>query len=428
MNKKSFPVNFAGKMRSPFLGIHHHRYDVESKLLVRLAHAWLRNQILPFQDLKSILRRLRKNDMTEAEFKHALDTLENHNAKSEVNIAILKERVIKWNQTYPLVTKDWEYLYYHFPRLKEFLPRKLGVSPLSLYESLKEHVKGQDKASRQLCMYLYQYELFWTQRKLGKKAIKPTSTRLLIGETGSGKTYSLNIAAKLLDAGFIMVDCSRLVPEGIVGPRLYAELKKQYDKLPPAVKRSNRVIVFLDEFDKLITAGFNLRTSVLNELLILLDDKTKKIAVQNNYNALAKGGEKFNVGSFCYVLGGAFTGISKRGRPAVGFQGQKDEVEKEVSREQLIKFGVPKEIMGRIGGVINFAKLTSEDLMDILLNAKDSPLNYYKEFFAFHNQELSLTKSELQDIAERATSFKLGARGLNMVLSSYLFNRMEKLF
>ena len=419
---ENFPINDDGGRY--FMGFFIPCSYINKSLISRFFVAWLQNALLSFDHFHAILKKLEQNELSPSGFKEMIAVLESENKKKDVDTAVLMEKLLKWEIEYELSDKDWIFLYNEFPILKDLIPGKV-LTPLSLADKISESVKGQDDSILKLSLYLYEWHIYWNKKQYGAQCLKPRGTRLIIGETGTGKTYSLATAAKHIDAGLIFIDCSRLVPEGIIGPRLYTEIYRKLQQLSQPYTERGRVIIFLDEFDKLVST-LKVRSSSLNELLVLSDMRTDKISASDSYGVQTNFID-IEIDSFCFILGGAFTGIRPHSLDTVGFKNEL-KTKHAITREQLIKYGLPKEIVGRIGNIIEYNPLSQAALLDILLNSKDSPLNYYKQFFAFQQRNLELSKEELHAIANAALKEGIGARGLDIVLSSYLYDRMIQLF
>lgn len=255
--------------------------------------------------------------------------------------------------------------------------------------------------------------------------VKPLGHRLLIGESGSGKTASIKEAAKYLNAHFISIDASRLTTEGIVGQKITTELILA----SKGFKDNNkRIVVFIDEIDKLVSESLDVKSGVLDEMLCILDGNSTVIRGQENYSRDAAVVE-INISSWCFILGGAFTGIrSSEKSKAVGFNSSKNmEDSSKVSVGDIIKYGMPKELVGRIGGIIQFEKISLATYKTILKD-KEGSLGYYEQFFSIHGGNFSLSETELELIAQRALLLKLGVRGLYSILHSHLAPKMLSLF
>lgn len=402
----------------PCLGLSFQQYPFPAKLVMRLLLAWFNSPLVPFDIFLKILEKVERKAISKSDLVELCEKLEESSKKVESKA--IEKKIMSWNNYTSLNDTDVEFLHNKYPELD--LHRKIGLTPSKIAKELGQRVKGQTTAVLELSLHLYEYCIYWNQLDSGEEnLIKPHCSPLVLGDSGCGKTYTITSAAHILEAGFINIDCSMLVTEGYVGAKLYTELKLQYDKLPEAIRESGRIIVFLDEFDKLASNDLNIKTNTFNELLVLLNDNTSSISTRESYDQFAPKTD-LDIHCFCFLLGGAFTGIQSQEKAPIGFSNTS--LNQRISNDDLVKYGIPKEVVGRIGRIIEFNKLKKHDLVDILQNGLDSPLNYYRNFFKYHNVELKLGQQELEIIAEQAIKQRVGARGLKTVLAKYLRNRM----
>ncbi len=345
---------------------------------------------------------------------------------------VISDRISAWENIFgKLSSNDWAMLFQEEPYLLKIFPEKNSLTPISLANLISQKVKGQMQPMLKLSLYIYEFVTYWNNSVNGIAALKPLNSRLIIGESGSGKTYSIKTAASYLNAGVISIDASRLTSEGIVGQKLTTELITQFNALPSEVRHTSRVIVFIDEIDKLCNNNsLEVKRSVLNELLLVLDGATKNIRGNESYSRDSNIVD-LDISSWCFILGGAFTGIrTSEQRVCVGFNNSStnNPSTTAISLQGIIDYGMPKEIVGRIGGVIELYKITSDTLIEILKNAPQSPYQYFQKFFESNGNSLTLSDEELVEIATKAISQNLGVRGLYGVMNEYLEERMLQLF
>jgi|GEM_PF-6555073 len=342
-------------------------------------------------------------------------------------IDMIKSKFIEWEKQIGLLSQpEWEYMATELPDITAIIPSRVNNSR-SLLKAILTNVKGQDKAVNELFKYLKQFESYWEDMNQGRSPQRPPSHKLLIGATGTGKSYLVSQFAKHLNAHLISIDCSRLVAEGYVGAQLHTELGIKYFQILNNFKDATRFIVFLDEFDKVCDSHLDVKSAVLNELLILLDNKTTTVGVRQDYKNNGSSID-IKINGFCFILGGAFTGLRaslKRG--LAGFI-PSDVLNDKINLPELISWGVPGELAGRIGSLIHLNILTKEMIIDIMQNSPDSPYAYYQNLFLKYNNPLNLSREELIDIARQTLALNVGARGIASVLDTFLRDRLFSLF
>ncbi|MBK7233574.1 MAG: AAA family ATPase [Saprospiraceae bacterium] len=290
---------------------------------------------------------------------------------------------------------------------------KTVQNPYILNHRVSKSVRGQEELVQLLSDYFYQWQLFWK----GRLKSKPASIPLLIGGTGTGKTFTISRFANVMDAGIINIDSSKLVTEGYIGPNISTELISQYNNLPP--ERKDKVVVFIDEVDKLskhyVRDADVKGNNVLFELLTILEGD--KVSGRINYNKHSDN-TSIDSSSFCFVFAGAFTGLEKGGqvvRKQIGFNTTLacDEMHlpsNDTILDDVIEYGMPIEIVGRIGWVLKLKPISAEIYKDILLHSSSSPLLYYKELFDIHGIDLQLDDEDINKIIASAISKNVGVR------------------
>lgn len=428
-HSQSFPISY--------LGINPNNYKVSPELLQEYVRTWLCHNLFNIDTISSQLQEIERGTYSQAKIEHIINVLKQEKSTEYDDEVYMRSNILKWDRHFSILQKGWDFLFKKYPYLKENLPGTRVFFPDELYRELTKTIKGQDNALKKLSTYLYQFEMYWEDLEESRDAIiKPSNSKLIIGESGSGKTFTIRNIAKILELDYVQIDCSRLTSEGYTGCKLYTELIMQAEKymafpeMPDHEADKNRkVLVFLDEFDKLCGMDdLNVKSSVLNELLVLLDGKTSSISGRVNYGLHAPIRD-INISRFCFVLGGAFTGIrASEKQSCLGFTSHKNKnTNAEIRNTDLLKYGVPKEVLGRIGSVIKFDALTKENLAEILVNSSESPLNYYRNFFKRHGVVLNLTNKEIETIVQQAIDQKTGARGLDPILEQFFEIKINNL-
>jgi len=281
--------------------------------------------------------------------------------------------------------------------------------PSDLVKALDEYVIGQDHVKKALAMHAFNH-----YKSILKNDEMKKQNLLIIGETGTGKTYLVDTLARLLNKTVVSCNMGSLTKEGYVGQSLsdvIGQVALAAEQTPgKGDDRLGNVILFLDEFDKL-ASGLDVVHELQFELLKLLESgqAVAKIGRDN---------EGINIRPVLIILGGSFTQLidKKRNKHSkqVGFtKAEKDTKEVDiVTHEDVVKYGIKREIVGRIGNIVQTHALTVADLHRIVKEPKMSIKNYFEILFKDHGLEIEILDSELEYIVEEAVRLKVGARGL----------------
>lgn len=323
------------------------------------------------------------------------------------------------------------------PQLREVMKEEIGDNNWLRYELLKRIVINQDEALKQLCICCYQFEFYLKDSQNNKEAIKPSSYPLLLGGSGTGKTFMVEQVAKMYNLPVVRIDASRLTMEGYVGLQLGTQLLKaiRLAKAPVSSREGAgelyeavEMIVFIDEFDKLSSLynyGDNSDykgAGILNELLPFLDNRAEKIEIQRVDNS--KSIDTIDVSKTMFVFGGAFDRFRKKVKASVGFAAEDRHYTPQLSELQEL---YPTEISGRLGQLLHLKDMDEEVLKRILKNPSFEPMRYYKQFFKKHGEALVFSEEETNYIVREALRKGTGARALKVVLDKHLVSRLEKI-
>ncbi len=339
-------------------------------------------------------------------------------------------------------------------KVKKKKPKEEGAQPaLSLKDipaphrlkgMLDEYVVGQEKAKKTLSVAVYNhYKRIASNDADGVEIEK--SNVLMIGPTGSGKTYLVRILAKLLQVPLAIADATSLTEAGYIGDDIESVLSKLLAAADNDVEKAEHGIVFIDEIDK-IAKKKNTNTrdvsgeSVQQELLKMLEGTQMEVPVgSGNKNAMVPM-TTMDTRNILFICGGAFPDLEDiirerlNRRSAIGFNAQlKDQYDKaqnilsKVQMEDLRKFGMIPEFLGRLPIVVTLEALTKEFLVRILREPRNAILKQYEKLLAMDEVQLVFDDGALEVIAERALERGTGARALRAILEEYMLDIMYEI-
>jgi len=297
----------------------------------------------------------------------------------------------------------------------------LDKTPAMILEYLNQHIIAQDEAKKEVALAMYYHSL--KSKYIHNQEIGTNGVIMLVGPTGSGKTFIVQKACEYVNTLFLHVDTANMVPEGIKGYSVDSLIKDLINLSNGDMDKASKAVVFLDEIDKLFLnndSDLNYGARVASQLLRLLEGGVFKIYDDNILTS--RESIDFNAENIQFILGGAFQSIldnKQTKKPVMGFKKPLANNEmRKITLEDLYQNDVPKELLGRISSIVNLYPLSEDDYYKILTQSKSSPLNEFINKIAFHGDKVDINKETLQEVAKMAAESELGVRTIKQTLKS----------
>jgi ATP-dependent Clp protease ATP-binding subunit ClpX len=329
-------------------------------------------------------------------------------------------------------------------------------APVKIKSYLDQYVVGQEIAKRKIAVAVYNhYKRLEANSQPGEHDVDvQKSNVLLIGPTGTGKTLIARTLARFLDVPFVIADATTLTEAGYVGEDVENIVLNLYQSANNNLERTQRGIVYIDEIDKLSKKAFTSSVSrdvsgegVQQALLKLLEGTQANIQVRGNKRMPNQEHVQVDTTNILFIVGGSFEGLDRLveqriGRRSVGFAREQmnpdyaagaDEIEnrrnllRQTTTEDLEKFGLIPEFIGRLPVLAVMDALTVDDLIHVMSEPKNALVKQYQKLLRFEKVKLRFTEGAIRAMADKAYNRKSGARGLRAIMEHVMLEVMYEI-
>ncbi len=317
-------------------------------------------------------------------------------------------------------------------------------TPQEIKNALDQYIIGQDKAKKKVSVAVYNHYKRITLPREPSDVEIAKSNLLFIGPTGTGKTLMAQTLAKLLSVPFAIADATTLTEAGYVGEDVENVVLKLFQAAKGNIEKSQKGIIYIDEIDKIsrksdspsITRDVS-GEGVQQALLKIIEGTIANVPPQGGRKHPYQEFIPIDTTDVLFICGGAFVGLDKIigqriGKTAVGFRTETaakkpDSLEglyQHLIPQDLIRYGLIPELVGRIPVIATFSDLTTSDLVSVLTRPKNAIIKQFQKLFQMEGVELEFTPEALQAIAQRSLERRLGARGLRTIIEDLMLDVM----
>lgn len=323
------------------------------------------------------------------------------------------------------------------------------LKPVEIKKFLDDYVIGQEEAKKVLAVSVYNhYKRVLCQKEDDDDGVElQKSNIIMIGPTGSGKTYLAQTLAKIINVPFAIADATTLTEAGYVGEDVENILLKLIQAADDDVERAELGIIYIDEIDKITKKSENVSITrdvsgegVQQALLKIIEGTDASVPPQGGRKHPGQEMIHINTSNILFICGGAFDGLEKivekrLNRKTIGFNSEMSkmsakeigEVFKEIVPQDLVKFGLIPEFVGRVPINVSLEGLDRDALVRILKEPKSALVKQYQKLFGFDHVKLTFEEEALLAIADQAFERKTGARGLRSIMEKVMMDVMYKI-